>query len=282
MRRMTGTLAASMLAGCTDGGTDLIETIELTGGMVYTCGLDAAGSVSCWGSPMEPDEGTPEQPYPDTIFTQIDADAGNTCGLRDDGTATCWGGAFEEIDEISAATDLTQISMGRYDACGLHEDGSVSCWGVDIEPPAGPFAQISTGADIACGVTLTGELDCWGDILYASFLDNAPSGDIVSVDVSGVACALDAGGAVTCWDESSADLGLLSGVAVTAMETGAGFVCGLTDDGSIVCDGDDGEGQTSPPDGAFETFGLGYDHGCASGEDGVICWGSDGNGQSSP
>ena len=275
--------AATLLVGCTDGeDTEPAVMTQLSGGVVYTCGLDGAGSVSCWGMPMEPDEGSPELPYPDTTFVQIDADAGNTCGLADDGSAVCWGGFFEGIDEIPSATDLEQISMGRYDACGLHTDGEVSCWGVDITPPAGPFASVSTGSEIACGLTAGGEISCWGDILYDSFRDNIPVGDIVAVDVSGLACALDASGAVTCWDDTYADLGLLSGVSVVSMETGAGFVCGQTADGEIVCDGDDGEGQASPPSGALSTFGLGYDHGCGSDADGVVCWGLDGNGQASP
>ena len=52
------------------------------------------------------------------------------------------------------------------------------------------------------------------------------------------------------------DQGLLKGQDVEAMEGGSDFVCGL--------------------------IRLGYDHGCADGEDGLVCWGSDGNGQAAP
>ncbi len=283
MRLSPHMVTAIFLAGCT-GSSEPIEPgslVDISGGVVYTCGIDDVGAMSCWGMAMEPDLGTPEAPYPDAVFTQIDADAHNTCGVLEDGSGMCWGGHFDGIDDIPSATDLESISMGRYHACGLHSDGELSCWGTDAPVPAGPFAQVSAGSLMTCAVTVTGEVTCWGEV-FDTFVENIPTGDIVSVDASGIPCALDASGEVTCWDYTYDDLGLLKDHSVVAMETGASMVCGLTAEGAVVCDGEDEYGQSAPPKNSFTTFGLGYDHGCGVADGETICWGNDSNEQSTP
>jgi hypothetical protein len=262
------------------GDPDAELPVVLTAGMVYTCGMDKAGAVSCWGLPMEPSDGTPEAPYPDTVFKHIDADAGTTCGVRLDGTALCWGGLFEGIEDVDSAAGLATISMGRSHACGLGDDGSITCFGGTGTVPAGSFVDLSVGDLRACAAATDGTVECWGEV--GGFFENAPQTGVVQVDVSGLACALDAAGTVTCWDDAHADLGLLTGEVVTSMQTGANFVCGLTPDNRIVCDGDSSGGRLDAPAGTFQHLGLGYDHGCASGPDGLVCWGADDNGQASP
>jgi len=280
------TLAFACVGNAKDTGDGLVEDppkgdvpVILTAGMVYTCGIDKAGLASCWGLPMEPSEGTPASPYPDTVFMDIDADAGTTCGVRLDGTAVCWGGLFDGIELVDGATDLRQISMGRSHACGVHLDGSLTCFGGTGTVPAGDFTSVSVGDLRSCAVAVGGGLECWGEV--GGFAENAPSTGVSEVDVSGLACAIQEGG-VVCWDDTYADLGLLAGVEVVALQTGANFVCGITPEHTLVCDGETADGRSEPPAGTYTALGLGYDHGCASGPDGLVCWGADGNGQASP
>ena len=67
------------------------------------------------------------------------------------------------------------------------------------------------------------------------------------------------------------------GVKYTAISSGANHVCAIAADGSIMCWGDDSEGQVSerPTSGRFTEISSGETHTCALRDDGaVVCWGS--------
>ena len=62
-----------------------------------------------------------------------------------------------------------------------------------------------------------------------------------------------------------------------AISSGANHVCAISEDGSIMCWGDNDYGQVSdrPTSGSFTQISSGDNHTCALRNDGaVICWGS--------
>ncbi|MDE0676587.1 MAG: hypothetical protein OXH42_04525 [Acidimicrobiaceae bacterium] len=68
----------------------------------------------------------------------------------------------------------------------------------------------------------------------------------------------------------------------SAVSSGWNNTCALRTDGTVACWGDNGDGQSDPPDGTFTAVSAGERHSCGLRPDGiVVCWGSDEDGQSS-
>ena len=74
-----------------------------------------------------------------------------------------------------------------------------------------------------------------------------------------------------------------SAVWFTSVSAGGHHSCGVRNDGTVACWGDDVFGQSSPPPGEFLSVSAGREHSCGVGANGwVICWGKDSAGESSP
>jgi hypothetical protein len=173
------------------------EFVQVVSGEYHSCGLDAAGTATCWGA-MDPSGSTTTIAYGQAAvpadaqghFRQLSAGAYHTCGLKHDGLAVCWGAgkrarscALGDIrctpDQLGQSVAPTsehfiQIASGVLHTCGLRADGSVLCWGLGVmkqgsgfdfgqaAPQAGPFLQISAGFYQSCGVTHQHKVECWG------------------------------------------------------------------------------------------------------------------------
>jgi alpha-tubulin suppressor-like RCC1 family protein len=173
---------------------------SISSGDTHSCGLDADGSVLCWGSNDEGQLGdvTAE---PTTIaasehvvieamrvtaaepFGHVSAGARHTCALDRSGRAYCWGEANGEVRQRLTAVpgDVTFATLNAGDGftCGVSRDGRAFCWGrnshgqlgngtttdsVEPTPVAGSqdFTSVSAGRNHACGLMADGLLYCWG------------------------------------------------------------------------------------------------------------------------
>src|SRR6185312_11698782 len=86
---------------------------------------------------------------------------------------------------------------------------------------------------------------------------------------------------------ASAAIATASTIRFTQISAGEFNSCGLTTIGSILCWGDNSDGQSSvppPPDGSTYTeVSAGYRHTCAlTTQQNVVCWGANDAGQASP
>ena len=72
--------------------------------------------------------------------------------------------------------------------------------------------------------------------------------------------------------------------ALVSISAGSGHTCGLRADGSVICWGNNDQGQTTPPPGAiFTSLSAGSGHTCGLRADGsVLCWGRNESGESTP
>lgn len=67
--------------------------------------------------------------------------------------------------------------------------------------------------------------------------------------------------------------GKLDSSEPASVSAGGDHICGVRDDGTVACWGNDYAGQTTPPKGRFASVSAGYDYACGvRDDDTVACW----------
>jgi alpha-tubulin suppressor-like RCC1 family protein len=248
--------------------------VRLALGSEHTCGLSNAGAVYCWGKNTSGQVGrgytSGSEATPDLVanlplspYFAIAAGLAHTC-VQGNGAVYCWG-----------QDDFGQIGNG----------GSITT--ENILTPAAVVGssganQVHAGGEYACLVKqIVGQVvQCWGrDNVLQLGNDNSPSDlaspqDAMISDPFAVsmqaqhACATNAFGGVKCWGvNTSGQLGegtlnagfgvpgnvinLSSGVQTLAHSSAAAqHTCGVKQDGTVWCWGDNSFGQCGDDSGA--------------------------------
>src|SRR5262245_12068955 len=114
--------------------------------------------------------------------------------------------------------------------------------------------------------------------LQVSALHAQPVGSEVLVQLSagyGHTCGVRPDGTLLCWGENGS--GQATPPAITAQQVSAGLLhsCAVKTDGTLACWGGNAYGQASPPGGIFTEVSAGGTHTCAVQNDGhLACWGN--------
>jgi alpha-tubulin suppressor-like RCC1 family protein len=229
----------------------------LAGG--HGCALDASGGLKCWGRNNYGQLGdgtTIERHTPVEVIglgsgvRSVSGGGTNSCAVSSAGGLKCWGYNFNgqlgdgttvdklaPVDVSGMSSGISAVSVGLAYACALTEAGGVKCWGynylgelgdgtsvssnvpVEVSGLGSGVVAISAGNGHTCAVTSSGGVKCWGFNYYGELGDGSTANRYVPVNVSG----------------------LSSGV--TAVSTGGGHTCALTDANSIKCWGYNKFGQ---------------------------------------
>lgn len=219
----------------------LPAAIALSAGPSHGCVLDDGGKMWCWGARyVERAGSTPAQQYllPAEVdaldgIVQISATGLRDCARTDDDAVWCWGAqpvgddtrrirtVPTRVVDLDAATD---VSAGREGGCAVDPQGEVWCWGVVPEQMDDVTDAVAVSAGQGahgCAVTGGGEAWCWGNNYYGQLGNNTrgePGESLGPVQVAGVG---NARSVVACARHS----------------------CALTDNGRVLCWGDNGSGQ---------------------------------------
>lgn len=281
------------------------EFVGLSVGNNHSCGVTAAGEVSCWGfnSDGEVGNGQPwlHQSIPAAIPNLDDATAvaagnGLTCVLRDEGDVACLG--YNAYGQVGDGTTESRVAPTNV---------------VDLDN----VTNVATGFDVACAVLEDATVQCWGDNRQGMFgtnpyIENGLTMSSVPVTVPGVtdavqvsvghssSCALTSAGTVQCWGtafvltETGYSLVYLSPTVVqgvegaTSISSGWDVTCAVLSDQTVKCWGQGGYGVLGmdPPtnsltpvtiDGLTDVaqVAVGYFHVCARRVNGTAaCWGT--------
>ena len=274
-----------VLAGVT------VTQVSVGGGVV--CVLSSAGAAYCWGAGASGSLGngstTGVQPTPvavsagavpvGAILTQISVKSVTACVLSSAGAAYCWGyGANGQMGNgtttssnslpvaVTLAVPLIQISAGYVDTCALAATGAGYCWGQN------GYGGLGTGLNAGSDVPLP----VWtGGVLAGVTLTQITTGN----SIPDFTCALSSAGAAYCWGSNGQGelgnnlvtwsttpmavfaTGVLSGVTLAQIETGATHVCAMDTTGAVYCWGDNaggdlGNGSTTQSSVPVATSGI--------------------------
>ncbi|HWV57685.1 MAG TPA: Ig-like domain-containing protein, partial [Longimicrobiales bacterium] len=232
-----------------------VARATIVAGGTYSCALDAAGAVACWGANEagQIGDGTtqrraaPAAVRSQTRFSTIATGFSHTCGIGADGRAYCWGsnangqlGDGTRVNRsspvpVDAATRFTRVTAGLAHTCALTADGLAYCWGsnangrlgddstTDWEWPARvssntAFSDITAGWTHTCAVTPAGFAYCWGGNSHGQIGDGSVADRRTPTSVSG-------------------------GHRFRQLSAGANHTCGVTTDGEVLCWGRNHFGQ---------------------------------------
>lgn len=136
---------------------------DVSVGMDHACGIDSAGSPTCWGCAM-PGINIGQCTPPKALFSEIDSYSSTNCGVRADGNIQCWGRTSGVV-----SGSFIDVDVGALSSCGIQSDNTLLCWNYRPSVTHEPleevhfFQNISVGFGHACGVTMEGQLLCWGE-----------------------------------------------------------------------------------------------------------------------
>ncbi|MFW5878438.1 MAG: hypothetical protein ACOCVR_01335, partial [Myxococcota bacterium] len=226
--------------------------VELEADRDSMCGRTLEGAVHCWG----------HRRTGNTVFggitpwSLVDARGlvvadGGLCWLGEDGGARC-------SHVPPAAGPFESLGVGFSHACGIGVAGDIDCWGdpdsIDegqLQSPSGQYRSLAASFSLNCAIAVDGRVECWGAESFGGPVV-APDGTFSSIDVQMPgACGIDTAGALHCWAVHGRTPFDPQGAAgFSGEENGLAlsdhFVCGLREDGTVSCLGD--EGAPSVPD----------------------------------
>jgi alpha-tubulin suppressor-like RCC1 family protein len=241
---------------------------RLAAGDQHTCGIDAAGTLKCWGDNRlgQVGDGTSATSRPSPVAVagaggrtvrQVGAGMAHACAVVDPGLVGCWGqngfgqlgdGTFADARvpvQVAGATDAAAVVGGWAHSCALLRSGLVRCWG-------------------------NGERGVMGD---GKSYGGAVPGLVTVQGLSGAAallggfqfdCALTGLRAMSCWgDDGAGQLGDQASGTTRSLPVAVANLGGIT---------------------ALRAVALGFTHACAAYDapgvtGGVRCWGRGASGQ---
>ena len=284
---------------------------DLVAGPAHTCAL-VAGQSLCWGADNGGQLGndtTYDRLVPalaaagdgtNRTWSQIDGSNGHTCARDTAGSTYCWGLLEGQNDDDTVewvprrrfeGVTATDIAGGWFVQCAVSDQAVAACDGrtfpsVEFSVPAGVAAVAVAGAQ-ACVLQTDGGVGCE--------LGTAPRGALTAVPLAAPAvelvaddneaCALDAGGAVNCWEtwNELVPLPVFQSLTVTGVFANSGSrVCVIAQGPTVSCRSFFSGPETVEPTGglALVTLAVGDNHTCGLTAAGAAwCWGKNEHGQ---
>ena len=223
--------------------------IDVAAGGNHSCAVVQSGDVYCWGSNDwgQLGNGTLVSTTLPSLVTglsdviQVSVGDEHSCARTQRDEVYCWGqndrgqlgnGSFNfRAFPAYVRQDAADIRLGDRHSCLLSNFGSMDCWGANnfgelgiastTDQPSpiavlglGDVAHIDAGGSQTCATTNDGEAYCWGDNQLGQIGNGTLGASVLSPSRVGTSAS------------------------VRANAVGGEHVCALTDDGRVICWGD--------------------------------------------
>lgn len=241
-----------------------------------------------------------------------------TCALLEDATVRCWGenttgslgdGTFTDSArpvKVKKLQQVVQLDVGLKRACAVVDGGALRCWGDNgweelrngnrdnqntavLAQGVAHVAEVSLGESQTCIRRTDNTLECWsydGNPVLAALQVKGVT-DVVSVEAGYfLTTAVLVDGSVRTWGGNPL-AGTVDVAASRSVGSGYGFVCVVTPDASVRCQGlysvhevvERVDGIV-PGLSSVANMSCGFEHSCAVTQEGkVYCWGRNNRGQ---
>jgi len=294
------------------GGGALAFLAEVVARYAYSCGLQGAGTVYCWGWNGYDSVGDADTTSAALVghglasptWSSLGPSSNHgvhTCAVEDDGKVMCWGANDQgqlgiatttpkELPSayVSGLSDAVQVSVGAQDSCALRATGTIVCWGNNGSYQLGstassPQSTPNPVATYVVGARLTG-IDA-GAAHTCAIVDDG-TGRCWGSNGSGRL----GDGTTTTRTKPVAVSGLSTAIAISA---GGAHTCAIVTGGTARCWGSNSNGQigdntvtqrptptTVPGLSGVVAISAGGKHTCALLSNGTVkCWGLNTSGQ---
>ena len=145
---------------------------KVSSGRNTMCGIEAKGTVACWGALNDEPYDTKGSPTRIPRLHHVESVAVgwmNACALKPSGQVACWSGWQGPIF-TRVPNHAHSISGGGRSFCALEESGRIRCWEEDIYACPGirrvqgieDARQLSVDGQHGCAVRRSGKVACWG------------------------------------------------------------------------------------------------------------------------
>ncbi|MBI4704594.1 MAG: hypothetical protein HY744_26115 [Deltaproteobacteria bacterium] len=240
-----------------------------------------------------------------------------SCALRPDRTVSCWpGDSIVAAWTVEGFANVTSLAIADGEGCATHSDGALRCWRAQGNYEIAGIEkaqQVVVGAAHGCALDAQGAVWCWGEGKSGQLGQGLREDSTNPVKVIGLfpavqlaagerfTCARFTQGAASCWGDNfqrqlgyesklgsimaNADHNIVEQLGrCTQIAAGARHACALREDGTVMCWGDNREGQLGGSSAAARPFvvdGLskvtaiaaGGDATCALTGGRLLCWG---------
>lgn len=272
----------------TEVPNDLGKVLSLSLGTRHVCAIKVSGELRCWGRDgysepgITPEPNDPQNDVPTNLGkvrqVYVSGEDYLTCVVTSKSLVRCWGDASSPVARVPKNFGkVTSISLGQDHACAITLQKRVKCWGKDsyvqgksvgkLEAPKSleNVVQVVANLQNSCALTRSGKVKCWG---RAGLLTKSSLTGVYQISSYGAELCLISKKTLSChsnseysdpyydyaqgtWEQKKLKTVtvLSKGVQYVQLETGSGYLCGVTTSGSVKCFGKDYRGRMRVPAG---------------------------------
>jgi len=174
------------------------DWIDVTAGLVSSCGVHSTGQIECWGAPSI----VTQNPPAGTNYVAVSVGYHFACALSNNGRIDCWCNDGYEYFCPQLDGTFSKLQLYSSEGCAINDVGEPVCWPIAAPTLPNPVEIIATGNGMGCALEYgSSEPLCWP---YYPDLPEQPQTSPPAVAFTDIAlafrggCGVEPSGTVLC------------------------------------------------------------------------------------